>query len=46
MLRTEQGELLKHGFQADGIELGFEAKTAKPAFEFEHFQFAVGQYSG
>ena len=46
MLRTELAELLVHGFQADGIELGFEAKMADAARELKHFQFDVGQHGG
>ena len=42
MLRTELTELVVHGFQADGIELGFEAKMPDAAFELEHLQFGVG----
>ena len=44
MLRTELSELLVHGFKADSIELGFEAKMAEAAFELEYFKFGVGQY--
>ena len=42
MLRTELAELLVHGFEPDGIELGFEAKMADATLELEHFQFGVG----
>ena len=46
MLRTESAELVVHGFQAHGIELGFEAKTADAAFELEYFEFGAGQHGG
>ena len=35
MLRTELAELVVHGFQADGIELGFEAKMTDAALELK-----------
>ena len=35
-------ELLVHGFETDGIELGFEAKMPDAALELKHFQFGVG----
>nr|WP_019947932.1 ISAs1 family transposase [Hymenobacter aerophilus] len=44
MLRTDLCELLIHGFQANTVELGFEAEMAKPTFKLEHFQFDVSQY--
>jgi len=46
MLRTELTELLVHGFEADGIELGFEAKMPDAALELKHLQFGVGQHGG
>ena len=46
MLRTEQHELLIHGFEADGVELGFEAKMADAAFRLEDFGLGVGQHGG
>ena len=46
MLRTELAELVVHGFEADGVELGFEAKMADAALKFEYLQFGVGQYGG
>ena len=46
MLRTELIELLVHGFQADGIELGFKAKMSDAALELKHLQFGVGQHGG
>lgn len=46
MLRTEQHELLIPDFQADGVELGFEAKMADAAFEFEDFELRTGQHDG
>jgi hypothetical protein len=46
MLRTELAELVVHGFQADGIELGFEAEMPDAALELKHFQFGVGQHGG
>ena len=42
MLRTELAELVVHGFEPDGIALGFEAKMPDAAFELKHFQFDVG----
>ena len=33
-----------HGFEADGIELGFEAKMPDASFELKHLQFGVGQH--
>ena len=44
MLRTEQHELLIHGLETDGIELGFKAKMADAAFELEDFELGVGQH--
>ena len=35
-----------HGFQADGVELGFESEMADAAFELEHFELGVGQHGG
>lgn len=46
MLRTELAKLQVHGFQAHGIELGFEPKMAKAALELEHFEFGAGQDGG
>ena len=46
MLRTKMAELLIHGLQTAGVELGFEAKMADTALEFEHLQFGVGQHGG
>ena len=46
MLRTELAELLVHGFEPDGVELGFEAKMPDAALELRHFQFGVGQHGG
>ena len=46
MLRTESAELVVHGFQAHGIELGFEAKMSDAALELKHFEFGVGQHGG
>ena len=46
MLRTKLAELMVHGFQAHGIELGFEAKMADAALELEYLQFGVGQHGG
>ena len=46
MLRTELAELLVHGFKTDGVALGFKAKMADVAFEFEHFGLGVGQHGG
>lgn len=44
MLRTELAKLVVHGFEADGVELGFETKMAYPALELERFEFDVGQH--
>jgi hypothetical protein len=38
--------LLVHGFETDGIELGFEAKMADAAFELEDSEFGVDQHGG
>ena len=46
MLRTELAESLAHGFQADGVELGFEAKMSDAALELKYLQFGVGQHGG
>ena len=46
MLRTELSELVVHGFEADSIELGFEAKMADAALELEQFKLGVGPHSG
>ena len=46
MLRTKLADLVVHGFQAHGIELGFEAKMPDATLEFEHFEFGVGQHGG
>ena len=46
MLRTELVELVVHGFEPDGIELGFEAKMTNAALELEHLQLGVGQHGG
>ena len=46
MLRTELAELVVHGFQAERIELGFEAKMTNAALELKHLQFGVGQHGG
>ena len=46
MLRTELVELVVYGFEADGVELGFEAKMADAALELKHLQFGVGQHGG
>ena len=46
MLRAKMAELLIHGLQTDGVELGFEAKMADTALEFEHFKLGIGQHSG
>jgi hypothetical protein len=46
MLRTELADLVVHGFQAHGIELGFESEMADAAFELEDFEFGVGQHGG
>ena len=46
MLRTELSELVVHGFQAHGIELGFESEMPGAAFELEYLQFGVGQHGG
>ena len=46
MLRTEQHELLIPNFQADVVELGFEAKMTDAAFELEDFEVDVGQHGG
>ena len=46
MLRTELAELVVHGFEADGIELGFEAKMPDAALGLEHFELGVGQHGG
>ena len=46
MLRTELSELVVHGFQADGMELGLESEMADAAFELKHLQFGVGQHGG
>ena len=46
MLRTELTELVVRGFQAHGIELGFEAKMADATLEFEHLELGVGQHGG
>ena len=46
MLRTELTELVVHGFQPDGIKLGFDTKMADAAFELEDFDFGVGQHGG
>ena len=36
--------MLIHGSQANGIELGFEAKMANTTFKFEHFELGVHQH--
>jgi hypothetical protein len=41
MLRTELTELVIHGFETHGIELGLEAKMANAAFELEHFELGI-----
>ena len=46
MLRTELAELVVHGFQADGVALGFESEVPDAAFELEDLQFGVGQHGG
>ena len=46
MLRTKLTELVVHGFETDGIELGFEAKMADAALELEDFEFSVSQHGG
>ena len=46
MLRTELAELLVHGFETDGVELGFEAEMPDAAFELEDFEFGVGEHGG
>ena len=46
MLRTELFELVVHGFQADGVALGFKAKMADAAFKLKHFQFGADQHGG
>ena len=38
--------MLVHGFETDGIELGFEAKMPDAALERERFQFGVGEHGG
>ena len=38
--------MLVHGFESDGIELGFEAKMTDAALELEDFQFGVGEHGG
>ncbi|MBC7490750.1 MAG: DEAD/DEAH box helicase family protein [Glaciimonas sp.] len=46
MLRTELTELMVHGFQANGIGLGFESKIPDAALELEDFGFGVSQHDG
>ena len=46
MLRTKLTELVVHGFEAHGIELGFESEMPDAALELKHFEFGVGQYGG
>ena len=46
MFRTELAELVVHGFEPDGIELGLEVKMADAALKFEYLQFGVGQHGG
>ena len=38
--------MVVHGFETDGIELGFEAKMADAAIELEDFELGVGQHGG
>ena len=46
MLRTQLPELVTHGFQADGVARGLEAKMADATLQLEYFAFATGQYGG
>ena len=44
MLRTKLAKLVVHGFEADSVKRGFEAKMADAALELERFDFAVSQH--
>ena len=46
MLCTELSEPVVHCFEANSIELGFEAKMAEAALELEDFEFDIGQHGG
>ena len=46
MLRTKLAELLVRGFEANGVEVGLEAKMAEAALKFEPFELGVGQPGG
>ena len=41
----EQHKLLVHGFEPEGVALGFRAKMTDAAFELEDFEFGAGQHS-